>query len=79
MDNYLGGVNVHASLFIDHCHGYVLFICKIFVIGLNRKIILTVKFSLMYGIAGHKIIMFLLSICSCGPQFDTMLQMECYI
>ena len=29
-------------------------------IGLNHEIILTSKFSLMYGIAGHKIMMFII-------------------
>ena len=41
-----GDVDVHACLFNDHrCVGCVFFACKIFAVGLHRKIILTVKFS----------------------------------
>ena len=40
----LGSVDLHASSFTDHHRVILFFACLIFVVGLNYKIILTMKF-----------------------------------
>ena len=44
-DIYFGGVDSCAHLSIDHCHTSFFFTCLIFVVGIDRKIFLTSKFS----------------------------------
>ena len=41
----LGSVDLRASLFTDHRRVILFFACLIFVVGLTRETILTVKFS----------------------------------
>ena len=38
-------MDLHASLFTDHRRVILFFVCLIFAVGLDREIILTVKFS----------------------------------
>ena len=40
-----GSVDLRASLFTDHCRVILFFVCLIFAVGLDRKIVLTAKFS----------------------------------
>ena len=41
----LVSVDLRASLFIDHCHVILFFVCQIFAVGLDHEIILITKFS----------------------------------